>query len=748
MTMADEAFEGVVGRTATDSTPWWPAPARPPEAAPNVVFIVFDDVGFADLGCYGSEIETPNIDALAAGGLRYTNFHTTALCSPTRAALLTGRNHHSVGMGGLANWDMGYPGQRGRIARGAGTLAEMLRTQGYSTFATGKWHLTPTAETSAAGPYDQWPTQRGFDRFYGFLEGETSQWHPELVEDNHHLEPPDRPDYHLTEDIVDRSIGFVRAQQSVAPERPFFLYMCFGACHAPHHVPREYIDKYVPVFAKGWDRTRADRLARQTAMGIVPPGTELPPRNEFVRAWDELSEEQRRLYVRFQAAFAGMMEHTDKHIGRFLAFLDAIGQRENTLIVLLSDNGASQEGSPYGTVNALRYFNRVRDVLEDNLAHIEEIGEARHNNNYPLGWAMAGNTPLKRYKQNTHGGGVRDPLIVRWPARIADGGAIRNQFHHVSDITPMVLEALGIEPPAEINGVPQQPIEGTSLLYSFDAPTAPTAKATQYFEMLGHRGIWHDGWKAVTFHRPGTSFDGDVWELYHVAEDFNELTDLAGERPEKLEELVQLWWLEAEAYRVLPLNDTLDRWTVTNPHSIAARGRWVLYPESGRIPHDTAPDIKNRSYSITAEVEIPEGGAEGVLVAQGDSCGGYALYLEDGRLVHDYNFVGRHHVVSSNAPVPSGRRRLRFAMTKTGQFQGRGTLFVDDEAVGEVEVPETYRAQTSFIGLEVGRAPVPAVGDFPAPFPFTGRIVRVVIDLADDQQRDPAAELEAAVATQ
>ncbi|MGD9891091.1 MAG: sulfatase-like hydrolase/transferase [Dehalococcoidia bacterium] len=748
MTQTEPTYGGVVGRTVAESTPWWPEPGATPSGAPNVVFMVFDDVGFSDFGCYGSEIETPNIDRLAAGGLRYTNFHTTALCSPTRAALLTGRNHHSAGMGGLASWDMGYPGQRGRVARSAGTIAEMLREQGYNTFATGKWHLTPMAETSAAGPYEQWPTQRGFDRFYGFLEGETSQWHPELVEDNHHIEPPDRPGYHLTEDIVDRSIQFIRGQQSMAPEKPFFLYLCFGACHAPHHVPREYIDKYVPVFEKGWDRTREDRLARQKELGVVPPETELPPRNEHVRAWGDLSDDERRLYVRYQAAYAGMMNHTDEHIGRFLGFLEEIGQFENTLIVLLSDNGASQEGSPFGTMNALRYFNRVRDTLDVNLPFIDEIGEAQHNNNYPIGWAMAGNTPLKRYKQNTHGGGVRDPLILHWPAGIGERGGIRRQFHHVCDVTPTVLDILGVEPPATLNGVAQQPIEGVSMRSSFDAPDAPTVKETQYFEMLGHRGIWHQGWKAVTWHRPGTSFDDDAWELYHLDDDVNECRDLAGEHPEKLRELIGRWWEEAERYQVLPLNDAQNRWAIRNPHSLAARRHWVFLPGIGRVPHDAAPDIKNRSYTITAEVEIPEGGAEGAIIAQGDSCGGYALYIKDGHLVHDYNFVGRHHVVTSDIPVPAGPVRLRFAMTKTGDFQGKGTLYIDDTPAGEIEIPATYRAQTSFIGLEVGRAPAPAVGDFDAPFPFTGTIDRVVIELADDQQRDPAAELAAAVGTQ
>ena len=746
--MNEQTRQATIGHTTDESTPYWPQPASAPAGAPNVIYIVFDDMGFADLGCYGSEIATPHIDAMAAGGLRYTNFHTTALCSPTRAALLTGRNHHSVGMGGLADWDLGFPGMRGRISRSAGTLAEMLRAQGYNTFATGKWHLTPTFETSPAGPFDQWPLQRGFDRFYGFLEGETNQFHPELTLDNHHIEAPDREGYHLSEDIVDTSIGFIRAQQMVTPDKPFFLYLCLGAQHAPHHAPASFIDKYVPVFEKGWDLTRSERLARQKAMGIVPADTMLPERNAGVKAWDSLSDDERRLAVKLQAAFAGMLEHADLQIGRLLDYLTQAGKLDNTVIALISDNGASQEGSPFGTVNALRYFNGVRDTLAENLAHIDEIGQAHLNNNYPLGWAMAGNTPLKRYKQNTHGGGVRDPLILHYPKRITDRGGIRHQFHHVCDITPTVLELTGVAPPEAIAGVTQQPIEGTSLAYSFAAPMAPTRKRTQYFEMLGHRGIWHDGWKAVTWHRPGTSFDADQWELYHLDSDFNEMNDLATEQPARLQEMVRRWFSEAGACQVLPMNDTLNRFVSSNPYSVAARRHWELLPGCGRIAQAAAPDIRNRSYRITAHVELPAGGASGVLIAQGDWCGGSALYLQDGHLVHDYNFVNRHHIVRSTQPVPAGCCELAYEMTKTGEYRGEGTLLINGERCGTVALPQTYRAQSSFIGLEIGRAPKPSVGEFEAPFAFSGVLHKVVFELADDQVTDAAGELRAALRQQ
>lgn len=738
----------VIGRTTAESTPFWPTPAKPAAGAPNVIYIVFDDMGFADLGCYGSEIATPNIDALAQGGLRYTSFHTTALCSPTRASLLTGRNHHSVGMGGLSDWDLGYPGMRGRISKTAGTVAEMLREAGYNTFATGKWHLTPTFETSAAGPFEQWPLQRGFDRYFGFMEGETNQWHPELVLDNHHIEAPDDPDYHLTEAIVDQSIGFIREQKSMTPDKPFFLYMAFGAQHAPHHAPQSFIDKYVPVFEKGWDRTREDRLARQKELGIMPQHTELPAHSPGVRAWDSLSGDERRLAVQLQAAFAGMLEHADLHIGRLLEYLRELGQLDDTMIVLISDNGASQEGSPFGTVNSLRYFNGVRDTLEDNLPYLDQIGQAHLNNNYPMGWAMAGNTPFKRYKQNTHGGGVRDPLIVHYPRRIADAGGIRHQFHHVSDITPTVLEVTGVTAPSSIAGVTQQPIEGTSLAYSFDAADAPTRKEVQYFEMLGHRGIWHRGWKAVAWHRQGSSFDEDDWELYHLDTDTNETKNLAKEHPDKLAEMIQRWFAEAGTHQVLPMNDTLNRFVSSNPYSVAARREWTLRPGTGRIPQAAAPDIRNRSYRITATVEIPAQGAEGVLVAQGDWCGGYALYVQDGRLVHDYNFVNHHFVVRSDRVLTPGRHELTYEMRKTGSYAGEGTLYIDGVACGTVNVPKTYRAQSSFIGMEVGRAPKPAVGEFQAPFPFTGTLESVRYELSDDQQTDTRGEARAALSQQ
>jgi arylsulfatase len=439
-----------------------------------------------------------------------------------------------------------------------------------------------------------------------------------------------------------------------------------------------------------------------------------------------------------------MLEHADLHLGRLVAYLEQLGRRDDTLVVLISDNGASQEGSALGTVNAARYFNAVRDDLAYNLEHIDEIGEAHLNNNYPQGWAMAGNTPFKRYKQNTHGGGVRDPLIVSWPARIKERGAIRSSFCHVTDIAPTILELAGIEAPAEIGGVAQQPIEGRSLAATLDGgPKASAAivSRSQYFEMLGHRGIWHDGWKAVAWHKPYTTFDEDRWELYHVEEDWSETRDLAAQEPRKLAELIERWWIEAGRHQVLPLREgTVALWSAGNPYGNRARRKFVLFGGMERLSTDAAPDIRNRSYSITADVAIPAGGAEGVLVAHGDWCSGYALYIKDGRLVHDYNFVGTHHVVRSDAPVGAGRHSLRWEMQRTGELAGAGTLSIDGKPCGRIDIPRTHGGLVSFIGFEVGRAPLPAVSDFVAPFPFTGTIEHVTFELGSDQEVDRVAE--------
>ncbi len=719
-------------RTMIDAVPSWPADRTPPAGTPNVVYCVFDDVGFSDFGCYGSEIATPNIDRLAAGGLRYTNFHTTALCSPTRAALLTGRNHHAVGMGSLANYDLGFDGYRGSISRSAALMPEILREHGWNSFAVGKWHLTPMHHTGPAGPFQQWPTQRGFDRFYGFMDGAMNHWEPFLTEDNHHIPTPEIDGYHLTTDLTDRAIRMVTDQQSVAPERPFFLYLAFGAGHSPHHVPKEMIDEYVPVFEQGWDATREARLARQKEMGLVPPDTELPPRNPGVPVWDELSEGERRLFVRFQAAFAAMVTHTDREIGRLIEALERMDALDNTVFVVMSDNGASQEGSQAGTLHQGRYFERAPMTLEQSIDLVDEIGETQWFNNYPLGWAMAGNTPCKFYKQNTHGGGVRDPLVIHWPAGLpaGSGGTIRTQFHHVSDLTPTVLDLIGVELPDTLNGVEQMPLHGVPMTYTFDEPTAPTRKPVQYFEMLGHRGIVADGWKAVTVHDPRTRLDDDVWELYHLDEDFAENHDLAAQRPDVVDELVARWWEEAEANQVLPVDERAGGGS--RPRR-PVRTEWTLWPGVERVPSDAAPLVRNTSHTITAHVTVPEGGCEGTLIADGDRWGGYSLFVQDGRACVHYHFpLERHEIRSPDALTP-GDHVITWRLDKVDRASGHGELSVDGAVVGSVEIPRILRGWMPFSGMNVGCDNGAPVGTtYESPFRFTGTLHRVEVRLHGD----------------
>ncbi|MFW2332615.1 arylsulfatase [Ilumatobacter sp.] len=730
-----------IGRTIADSTPAWPEPPQPPAGAPNILVVLLDDVGFSDFGCYGGDAATPTIDRLAATGIRFTGFHTTAMCSTTRAALLTGRNHHSVGVGCLANFDSGYPGYRGKLARSAGTIAEMLRPHGYRTYMTGKWHVTPLHETGPTGPTDGWPLARGFDRFYGFLDAETDQYSPELVRDNTHVTAPGtfESGYHLTADLVDESIRMLAEHRAADPDRPWFMYVAPGACHAPHQVPRELIDHYDPLFADGWDAARERRLARMIDMGIVPVGTELPERNPRVAPWDEMSADERRVAQRLQAAYAAMLDHTDRHLGRLVEFLQVTEQLDDTLVLVLSDNGASQEGGPLGFVNALGPFNLIHETTETKLARLDDIGGPDTHTNFPWGWAMAANTPLKRYKQNTHGGGIRDPLVVSWPAGIDDPGGLRHQFAHCSDVVPTLLDVVGIAPPDDVNGVSQQPIEGTSFSAALNDPAADTGKQVQYFEMFSHRGIWLDGWKAVAYHAPGTPIGDDVWELYHLDADFNEVHDLAATEPERLASMIDRWWAEAEAHQVLPLDDRFGERFAENAARVhGARTHYEFWAGMGHLASDVAPDVRSRSYRIVAEVEIPDDGADGVLVAHGDATSGYTLYVDDRHLVHDLNVGGTHHVVRSDRPVEPGRRELGFRMERADGI-GTGTLSIDGVDVGSMETDHSFFTLISFSGLDIGLDRGSPVGLYDAPFSFTGTLRRVVVDMDHDQDVDHEA---------
>jgi arylsulfatase len=734
--MVDE-FRGRIGRTLAQSVPWWPREPELPLGAPNVVFIVLDDVGFADLGCYGSEIATPSMDMLAAGGIRYSNFHVTSMCSPTRACLLTGRNAHSVGVGAIAEWSSGFPGYQGRITRSATTLAEMLSGHAYGTYAIGKWHLTNLANYVAAGPHDDWPLGRGFSRWYGFLGGYTDHWHPELHCDNHPIQLQPREGYHLTSDLIDQAICQIRDHVTSARGRPFFQYVALGAGHWPHQAPRDFIERYRGRFDQGWDRVREERLARQKAMGLVPGDTEMPPRNPAVEPWSELSASVRTLYVRFQEAYAGFMEHADSEIGRLMAFLRQIGRLDDTLIVLLSDNGASGEGGPTGAVNIRKHMMLENETVEFGLAHLDRIGSEFSFSHYPMGWAQASNTPLKLYKKNTHGGGVRAPLIVHWPKGIAHGSQIATQYHHVIDVVPTVLEAIGIEAPAVYRGVAQMPVQGISLAYTFTEPSAPTRKEVQHYEMVGDRAIWHRGWKAVAHHKKGAEFDDDRWELYHVDQDFSETKDLAATQSEMLKRLVDLWWLEAEKHGVLPLDDRETErafaWFKAN-----APSRYEYLPGMARIDRLMVPAINERSYTISARIEADDEAFEGVLLSCGNRFGGFTLFCKGGFAVFEYVYSEAvSHVL--RAPVGAGHHVIEVRFRRTGKSAGRLALAVDGTELGSVHIPKVWSTYGITAGLTCGFAGVPVSTTYTPPFAFTGILHRVIVDLIDEDHDDPVA---------
>ncbi len=730
--------------------PHWPAGPRPPAGAPNIVVILFDDVGFSDFGCYGSPIQTPNIDALAAKGLRYTGFHTTAMCSTTRAALITGRNHHSVGVGCLANFDSGYPGYRGKISREAGTLAEMLRPHGYRNYMLGKWHVTPVHETGPAGPVDGWPLGRGFDRYYGFMDAETDQYAPELFRDNTPVTPPGRHEtgYHLTDDLTREAIRYLADHHAAKPDAPFLLWLAYGACHAPHQAPRETILKYDAVFQDGWDVERERRLAKQIETGIVPEGTVLPPHNDWVQPWEKIGADERRLFTRLQSAYAGMLEHADAAIGRLMAFLKTAGYDDNTIVLVLSDNGASQEGGPFGFVNAMGPYNWRQESMAEKLARIDDIGGPDTHSNFPLGWAMAANTPLKRYKQNTHGGGIRDPLVIAWPKGIAARGELRHQFCHATDFAPTLLDIVGVSAPVEVNGVGQMALEGVSFAASFAEPDRPSKATPQYFEMFGHRGIVHDGWKAVAFHPQGKPYEDDKWELYHLAQDFNEVHDLADRHPQKLNDLVELWWREAEAHQVLPLDDRFgERFAENAARHLGERRVFTFHAGMGHLPTDVCPDLRSRSSTIEADVTVGDN-AHGVLIAHGDATCGYALYLQDGVLTHDVN-VGQHQIVRASRKVAPGDRKLAFRAQRSGPNLGDriiGTLLIDGEEVGAAAFAFGFVNFVSWSGLDIGMNRSSPVSHYRAPFVFDGTMKKVTITIEADQVLDAEAAAQVTLA--
>jgi len=774
------AFPGVIGRTIGESEPAWPEPVRAKVGASNVLFIVLDDTGYGHLGCYGSPIRTPNLDRLAANGLRFTNMNTTALCSPSRSCMLTGRNHHSNAMSCITEGATGYPGGNGLIPFENGFLSEILLGNGYNTFAVGKWHLTPIEQASAAGPYDRWPLGRGFERFYGFMGGDTHQYYPDLVYDNHQVPAPKTPEegYHLTEDLVDRAIEFVADSRQVAPDKPFFLYFCPGAMHAPHHVPRVWADKYKGQFDDGWDAYREKVFQRQLELGVIPAGTKLSARDPDVVEWNGLPADEKRLYARMMEVFAGFLEHTDHHIGRLLDFLGKTGQLDDTLIMLVSDNGASAEGGPHGSVNENLFFNNVPETAADGLKAIDDLGGPKCFNHYPWGWAWAGNAPFRRWKRETYRGGSSDPFVVHWPRGIKAKGEIRTQYAHIVDMLPTVLEALGLEAPLQIRGVTQSPIQGISFAHAFDDAKVASRHHTQYFEMMGHRSIYHDGWRAVcpvpgpSFTEAGMGFgemeiteeklrelDEKGWELYHVAEDYSETRNVAVQNRDKLIEMIATWYAEAGKYNVLPIDSRgVARLIEERPQLARPRDLYVYYPGTSSVANKIAARVLNRPHSITATVELANG-AEGVLVAQGGNSGGYSLYVKDHKLHYAYNFLGiQQYHLASDATIGEGRHELRFEFAPTGKpdlAHGKGTparaqLYVDGKLAGQTDLPVTIPLDIGITdGLTCGRDDGSTVTtDYQAPFAFSGALEKVVVDVSGDLLEDHGAKLRSTMAHQ
>lgn len=767
-------FPGRIGRTRDVSEAAWTRPPRAPVGAPNIVIVVLDDTGFGHLGCYGSPIRTPNIDRLAASGIRLNSMHVAPMCMPTRSCILTGRHPHVNGMGTVTDTTIGFPGYDGVARLENGYLSEILVANGYNTYAIGKWHQAPEDMMSAAGPYDRWPLGRGFERFYGFLDWGTSQYHPDLIHDNHRVRPPRTPEegYHLTEDLADHAISFIADAKHVDPDKPFLLYFCTGAMHAPLHVPETWSERYAGMFDGGWSVFRQRVFARQLDMGIIPAGTQLPPPDQDIPEWESLSVDERRRCARLMEVFAGYLEHTDAQLGRILDFLEEIGQADDTLVIVMADNGASPEGGRIGAWSSHRSGDddSATDdpgstALTD--ADLRAAGDSSHLVHYPMAWAWAGDTPFRRWKRETYRGGVSVPFILHWPAGIADPGRVEDGFAHATDILPTILDVLGIAAPATIKGVTQAPLHGTSFAGTLGGAKIPVQTRVEYFESFAHRAIYQDGWRAVC-PWPGTPYvdnwdgqfltaadlrriDAEAWELYHVATDFAEATNLAAEEPARLQALIDLWYREAERNQVLPLDGLSDaRMLMPRPRAAARRDRYVYYPGTQMVPEKAAADVLHRAHIIVADVESM---GEGVLISHGGIgwFGGYSMFVMDGRLGYIHNHMGsEEHRVISERRVPPGPCSLQVDFEPIGEpdlAAGRGSpgrvrLSIDGELVGEGVVPVTMPFLLGG-GIEVGRdawSRPPVTLAYPTPFEFTGRLTRVTVTVAGVPHSDVPLE--------
>ena len=753
-------FEGVIGPTIEQSTPFWPPQPRAPKGAPNVLFVMLDDFGFAQLGCYGAQgLHTPNIDKLAAGGLRYNNFHATPLCSPTRAAFLTGRNHHSCALGIIAEFSTGFPGYNGRMPLSHGMMSEILAPAGYSTFCLGKWHLTPPEDTNLAASRRWWPCGRGFDRYYGFLGGTTNEYVPFITQDNHFIQPPGTAEegYHFLTDMTDKAREYIVDVKHVAPDRPFFMYYCPGGVRAPQHVPQEWSDRFKGVFDKGWDHYREETLNRQMALGICPLGTKLSPRDPSIPKWDDLGPKHQKVFARQMEVFAGFVAFVDHSVGQLIQTLEEVGELDNTLIALTSDNGASIEGGDNGVPNEVMFFNNVPVSIETSAAAIEDWGGP---DSFPAlvgGWAWAGNTPFLRWKRDTTRGGTAEPLIVHWPKGIEAKGEIRTQFTHAIDVVPTVLDLLSMGSPAAINGVAQAPMEGVSFATTLIDADAKLTRGPQYFEMVGRRAIYHDGWRAYSPWEFGKEVTPETladakWMLFNVKEDFSESTDLADRIPEKLAELKRMWWIEAAKFNVLPLDGrSILRQMEPRPTLAEPRETYTYYSGGGEVSSAVAANVLNRSHAITAQVVIPEDGAEGVLLAQGGQFAGYSFYIKDKKLHYTHNYVGQQeYTLNSSSEVPTGERILKYEFEVTGPpdfSQGKGTpgigrLFIDGKKVAESKIPVTVPITFSLSGEGMccgWDSLSPASSDYSGEFRFTGSIKKVDVSCNPVASKQPPA---------
>jgi arylsulfatase A-like enzyme len=772
----DRVAAGLTTYDARDPDTTFPAiePLRPPEGAPNVLVVLLDDVGFGASSAFGGPCQTPTAERLASRGLRYNRFHTTALCAPTRQALLTGRNHHSVGMGSITETATSAPGYSSVRPNTKAPLAMTLKLNGYSTAQFGKCHEVPVWQSSPMGPFDAWPSGGGgFETFYGFIGGENNQWDPALYEGTTAVEPPETENYHLTEDLADRAVAWLRQQKALMPDKPFFVYFAPGATHAPHHVPKKWADKYAGQFDDGWDVQRERIFAKQKELGVIPADAELTQRHDEITAWDDMPDDLKPVLARQMEVYAGFLEHTDHHVGRLVDAIEELGVLEETLIYyIIGDNGASAEGTMNGAFNELANFNGMADLEtpEFMLSKLDELGSPSSYNHYSVGWAWAMNTPLQWTKQvASHWGGTRNGTIVHWPRGIEEAGGLRSQFTHVIDIAPTILEAAGLPEPSVVNSVLQSPMEGTSMLYSFGDAAVPERHDLQYFEMFANRGIYHKGWSAVTKHRTPwvmvggdlPPFDDDAWELYDGGNDFSQARDLATERPEMLAKLQRLWLIEATKYNVLPLD---DRGAERLEPSLAGRPTLIhgtsqlFFPGMGRLSENSVVSIKNKSFSVTADVEVSEGDANGVIIAQGGRFGGWALYANDGYAKFVYNVLGiRQFSVEAESPIPIGSHQLRMEFAYDGGGLGKGgdvTMYYDGEPCGKGRVGATQAMifsadETTDIGFESGTTVSP---DYTAGTSrFNGTINWVQLDLGSDDHDhyvDPEERLRIAMAKQ